>query len=476
MINRVLIRIKVVQLLYSYLLLEKQFLLESQPSSPTKEKRFAYSLYLDFLVLLVRLADRVEKRGGEKPLQDNRFIANVLSDDKIKSLLARYRMETFPMEGIEETLIQAVKDSGIYKLYCKKENRTPADEVTVWREIFNQLIAPDGTVGALASQRENYTLRGYERARELMETTFTNFFSSQGHLADALKQLNASLEKARELYFRLLMLPVELTDLRNREIDENRHKYIKTNEDINPNMRFVENGFVAALRANPEIQKYVTANKLSWLPDDTRLLSALLRSIKESDIYYDYMNFPATDFHTDCEFWRNVYKYIIFTDPDFLETLEDKSVFWNDDIDIIGTFLLKTIRRFEGGEDQEPVLPKFKDDEDARFGAELFSATVRNREIYRSYIDSFVKSDSWDAERLAFMDVVILLTAIAEIINFPKIPVNVSINEYIEIAKSYSTSKSGAFINGMLGSIVGMLQEQRSFTKDCADKPSNMQN
>lgn len=467
MINRVLIRIKVVQLLYSYLLLEKQFLLESQPSSPTKEKRFAYSLYLDFLVLLVRLADRIEKRGGEKPLQDNRFISNVMGDDKIRSLIARYRIEAYPMEGIEDALAQAVKDSGIYKLYCKKENRTPADEVTVWRDIFKQIIATDETVGALASRRDNYTLRGYERARELMETTFTNFFSSQGHIADALKQLNHSMEKARELYFRLLMLPVELTDMRNREIDENRHKYITTHEDLNPNMRFVENVFVAALRANPEIQKYASENKLSWLPDDSRLLSALLRSIKESDIYYDYMNFPATDFHTDCEFWRNVYKYIIFSDPDFLETLEDKSVFWNDDLDIIGTFMLKTIRRFETGEGQEPVLPKFKDEEDARFGAELFSATVRNRETYRGYIDSFVKSELWDSERLAFMDVVIMLTAIAEILNFPKIPINVSINEYIEIAKSYSTLKSGAFINGILGSVVAMLQEKGVFIKEC---------
>ena len=149
MINRVLIRIKVVQLLYSYLLLEKQFLLESQPSSPTKEKRFAYSLYLDFLVLMTRLAKDVEKRGGERPLMDNRFISNVLNDDKIKSLLARYRMEDFPFADVEAKLTQAVKDSGIFKLYAKKSEHTPGDEVSVWSEIFNQIIIPDQAIGEL---------------------------------------------------------------------------------------------------------------------------------------------------------------------------------------------------------------------------------------------------------------------------------------------------------------------------------------
>ena len=192
----------------------------------------------------------------------------------------------------------------------------------------------------------------------------------------------------------------------------------------------------------------------------------MLRTIKESDIYYDYMNFPATDYHTDCEFWRNVFRYIILNDPDFLEAIEDKSVFWNDDLEIIGTFLLKTIRRFDSENHENAVLPKFKDDEDERFGAELFSAAVRNRDKYREYVDRFVNSDSWDSERLAFMDVVILITCFAEILNFPKIPTAASINEYIEIAKAYSTPKSAAFINGILASAIDMLRQDGVLTKE----------
>ena len=466
MINRVLIRIKVVQLLYSYLLLEKQFLLESQPSSPTKEKRFAYSLYLDFLVLMSRLARDIEKRDGSRPLLDNRFMANVMADDKIKSLLARYRMEDFPLAEAEPALLQAIKDSGIYKLFAKTADPAPGSEVSAWRDIFDSIIAVSPEVAEAVARRENYTIRGFERAKELMATTFTNFFSSQGQVTVALGQLRMSLDKARELYFRLLILPIELTDLRYREIDANRHKYITTQEDLNPNMRFVENSFVEELRRNLDIQKFIGENKLSWLPDDQRLLNSMLRTIKESDIYYDYMNFPATDYHTDCEFWRNVFRYIILNDPDFLEAIEDKSVFWNDDLEIIGTFLLKTIRRFDSENHENAVLPKFKDDEDERFGAELFSAAVRNRDKYREYIDRFVNSDSWDSERLAFMDVVILITCFAEILNFPKIPTAASINEYIEIAKAYSTPKSAAFINGILASAIDMLRQDGVLTKE----------
>ena len=281
----------------------------------------------------------------------------------------------------------------------------------------------------------------------------------------ALKTLRHSLEKAHELYFWLLLLPVELTNLREQQIDINRHKFITTEEDINPNLRFVENELIERLRQSALFNEYVEDKKISWMPNDRIIISNLLKLIMESDIYNEYMNAPSTDIHSDCEFWRNIYKHIIFNNPDFLETLEEKSVFWNDDLNIIGTFVLKTIKRFEDNPDQA-IMSMFKDDEDAIFGDELFKATVKNKEEYRSYINEFVKKDSWDSERLAFMDVVIILTAIAEILNFPKIPIKVSVNEYIEMAKAYSTPKSGAFINGILASIINSLKREGKLLKN----------
>ena len=316
----------------------------------------------------------------------------------------------------------------------------------------------------LFEQVPNFSLRGVERMRDLMEATFVNFSSSQDHVADALKTLNFSLEKARELYYRMLQLAIELTVQQERNLDAARHKYVVTDRDLNPNLRFVENEFVRVLSEDFDYNEYTRSGKNSWLAENPVLVNSLLKTVTTSDVYLDYMNAPETDFRADCELWRNLFRYVIFPDPDLSEGLEDKSVFWNDDLDIIGTFVLKTIRRFEENE-EHPVLPMYKDDEDARFGRELFNAVVRHKDEYRTIIDSVLNKDSWDADRLAFMDVVLLLTALAEILCFPKIPVNVTINEYIELAKAYSTPKSSFFINGILGAAVSSLRQNGTLVK-----------
>ncbi len=229
-------------------------------------------------------------------------------------------------------------------------------------------------------------------------------------------------------------------------------------------MRFVDNEFVKALEADPQIQELLEKGTYSWIASDPILLSSLLKLILCSDEYHNYMSASSTDFAGDCEFWRRMLKYVLFPSQELAEAMEDKSVFWNDDIDIIGTFVLKTVRRF-AEQNPEPVLPMYKDEEDATFGRDLFTRAVRGKEEYRALIDSVLNKDSWDSDRLAFMDVVICLTAVAEILGFPKIPVNVSINEYIEIAKAYSTGKSGFFINGLLGGIVSKLSAEGKLMK-----------
>lgn len=469
MINRVLIRIKVVQLLYSYLLTDNQFMLESQPSAPTKEKRFAYNLYLDVLMLLVKISERIERRGGYRPLADTRFIKKILADDKLKSLQMKYRHEPFPLERIVDHLAESIQESGLYKNFLKDNNAGEAEDDKIWENLFDIVIICDPAVTAAFATRENYTIRGVERMRDMIKGSFSHFYASRDNIDDALRTLALSMSKARELYFRLLLLPVELTNLREMQIEENRNKYVPSNEDLNPNMRFVENALVVSIRNDEDINNFVEQNKLSWIGEDRRLLESLLKDIMASEIYDDYMSFPATDYHTDCEFWRNVFKHIIFDNEDFLDTLETKSVYWNDDLDIIGTFLLKTIKKYEEINERggigHAVLPMYKDQEDADFGKRLFSDVVRNKDVYRRYIDDSIVTEKWDSERLAFMDVVITMTALSEIVNFPKIPLVVSINEYIEIAKAYSTSKSGGFVNGLLYSISNRLGEEGKIFK-----------
>lgn len=447
--------------MYSFLLVEKQFSLESQPSAPTKEKRFAYSLYLAMLLLLVKISEKIEKRGGERPLQETRFIKKLLADDKIKSLSLRYKGETFDFDSICDSIAQRVKDSAIYKNYIKARNENPGwTDERIWKDIFDTVIMVSPEVNAVISHRENFTLRGVERMRGIMDETFTNFLISQDNLGEAVKTLRHSLEKARELYIRLLALPIDLTALNEKEMDDRRHRYIVSDEDINPNLRFVENDFVKLLSSDADLLQEIEKFKVAWLQEEPLMSHRLLKAILDSDVYQEYMALPNVDFHDDCEVWRRIFKQVILTNEDFLETLEDKSVFWNDDLDIIGTFVVKTIKRFEENPDTRPLMDQYKDAEDRRFGEELMGYLFKNRETYRGYIEQALENSSWESERLAFMDVVIIETALAEILNFPKIPLSASINEYIEIAKSYSTAKSGVFVNGILGGIVNRLRAE----------------
>lgn len=461
MINRELIRIKTVQLLYSYLLVENPFSLESQPSSPTKEKRFAYSLYLDLLFLLTRVARKVDVRNGA-PLADTRFIRNVEADDRIKSLKQKYAETAFPFAGAEADLAQKIKESTLYRNFVRAEERS-GQEDNIWKEIFNLIVIPDPTVNAEIATRENYTLKGVDRMRNMVDTTFTNFFASADNVGDAVKVLRFSMDKTRELYFRLLALPIAITEMRRREIENAQFKLLKTADDVNQSTRFIDNEFVKFLLSDPDVKEGIEKFHIDWIAEDESLVRALLKVVVQCQAYKEYMEFPVTDFKNDCELWRDLYRYIIFLDPAFLEAMEDKSVFWNDDLDVIGTFIVKSVKKLANrGDDEkerhEYVLPMFKDEEDAEFGAKLFSEVIRRKDYYRELILSNIDSTQWEIERLAFMDSVILMVALAEIINFPKIPLTVSFNEYIEIAKYYSTPRSGVFINGLLGKIVGSLQ------------------
>lgn len=460
MINRVLIRTKVVQLLYSYMLVENRFNLESQPANPTREKRFAYGLYLDILCLMARVAKNVKRISGDLPLYETRFMKSIVSDEKIKSLMQRYDSVGYPFELAQDAITQQVKDSALYKNFLKSDDPGSLADEKIWQEIYNMIIMPNPVLSREIARRENYTLSGVERMRGMMEETFSNFFTASDNLPDALNTLRKSMESAAELYFRLLYLPVQLVRMRENDIEEARNRFIASDEVRNPNLRFVENKFVEAIMHDEEIDRNIERIGRNMTADDEPMLRALLRAIMASDIYKEYMEFPATDFAADCEFWKEIYRQVIFINPVFLEALEDKSVFWNDDLDSIGTFVLKTVRRIAEGKSYTSIMTMYKDDEDARFGAELFEYVLKNKEDYRAYINDALDTKLWEYDRLAYMDIVVMMTALAEILNFPKIPLTVSINEYVEIAKAYSTRKSGQFIHGLLASILKSLHEK----------------
>lgn len=283
-------------------------------------------------------------------------------------------------------------------------------------------------------------------------------------LTTAKKELTKSLDKSYELYNALLKLMIELTDVQDLRLDEAKHKFLPTEEDLNPNMRFVENEFVKRLRADQTLADFVDDKKINWR-DDELFVRLLLDKILRSEEYQEYMEMPKTSLVRDGEMWYQLMKKVVLPDENLLEHLQSMSVYYtDDDLQIIGQFVMKTIRRFED-EEAQPILPQYKNDDDSKFGEQLFSKAVAEMEENNSYIDQFVKTEKWDVERIALMDRVVMCTALTEIRNYPSIPVNVSLNEYIELAKDYSTPRSGQFVNGILNAVVNKLRADKVIIK-----------
>ena len=271
---------------------------------------------------------------------------------------------------------------------------------------------------------------------KIVQIVYAYYQNGGKNLDTAEKELFFSLSKAYDLYNYLLLLMVEVTKQANKRLNAAKNKLVPTKEELFPNTKFVENRFIAQLEVNKQLLEFSNNQKKTW-ENEADFVKTLCDKILESDIYNIELD----------------------------QVLEDQSLYWNDDKEIVDTFVLKTIKRFDekNGAKQE-LLPEFKDEEDQDFARRLFRRTILNADYYRHLISENTKN--WDLDRVAFMDVVIMQIALAEILSFPNIPVSVSLNEYVEIAKLYSTPKSGGFINGTLDGIVNSLKKENKLTKN----------
>lgn len=290
------------------------------------------------------------------------------------------------------------------------------------------------------------------------------YYQNEGKNVEAAeKELFYSLSKAYDLYNYLLLLMVEVTRFADRRIDNRRHKLRPTYEDLNPNTRFIDNAFMAQLAQNKQLEEFCKNQKRTWA-DEGDFVKRLFEQIEASDIYQGYMAKEAITYEDDRELWRKLYRTFIAQNDDIDELLEEQSLYWNDDKAIVDTFVLKTIKHFEPekGAEQE-LLPEYKSDDDKEFARKLLHNAINNAEAYRKLMEQNTKN--WNMERLAFMDILIMQVALAEILSFPTIPTTVSLNEYVEVAKMYSTPKSGSFVNGMLDTIVNQLKKENKLRK-----------
>ncbi|MDR2389188.1 MAG: transcription antitermination factor NusB [Tannerellaceae bacterium] len=283
-------------------------------------------------------------------------------------------------------------------------------------------------------------------------------------LKTAENELLFSLQKAYDLYHYLLLLIVDLTRLQARIQDNRKHKYMPTQDEMNPNTRLANNRFAIQLGENEDLKAYVNQHKISW-NNDRDFLKNVLEMLLDSDLYARYLDNPDDSYEADKDFWRTALKYLINKNERITDYLEDKSIFWNDDLEIVESFAVKTIKRFEEIQgSKQTLLPMFKDEEDRLFAVKLFRESLLHGPEYRERIGRHMKN--WETERLAHIDLIIMQMAIAELMNFPSIPIRVSLNEYIEAAKYYSTPKSGTFINGILDTIVNELKIEKLLRKD----------
>ena len=257
---------------------------------------------------------------------------------------------------------------------------------------------------------------------------------------------------------------IEITDLHEKRVNSNLNKFLPTSEDLNPKMHIVNNQFIEQLRGNRMFINYITERPMSW-ESNFNFVKGILDNILESDIYKEYAQLEKPTYKDDKEFWRKVFRSFIHRNETLDDILEDESIFWNDDIEIVQSFVLKTIKQFtkSEGEDQ-PLLPMFNDEEDREYATKLLRETLVNGKDYREQITK--NADNWDFERIAFMDVVIMQVAMAELYEFSTIPIKVTLNEYIDLAKAYSTPKSSTFINGVLDAIVKDLKKSDNIFKD----------
>ena len=301
--------------------------------------------------------------------------------------------------------------------------------------------------------------RNYMINRELIrikvvQLTYAYYQNGSNNIELAEKELFFSLSKAYDLYNQLLTLIVAVTAEERRRLDIVGQRAAREGRE-EPNQKFVLNRFALQLQDNEQLLDFISQKGNGWT-EQQDFVEKLTTLIENSQTYQEYMLSEEDSYAADRELWRKIYRTMIEGNEDLDQLLEEQSLYWNDDKAIVDTFVLKTIKRFEekNGTRQE-LLAEYNSNEEKEYARRLFRAAILNADEYQRYMSN--ASHNWDISRLAFMDMIIMQIAIAEMMTFPSIPIHVTINEYVELSKYYSTPRSFGYINGMLDAIAGQL-------------------
>ena len=282
-------------------------------------------------------------------------------------------------------------------------------------------------------------------------------------LAREEKFLFYSIESIQDLY---LLLFSTLIELRNKEeiyVSLSSKKHLATKEEKNPNLKFISNEVFLLLGEQTSLSKAIETRKINnWKLNDDLILQ-LLEDIKKSEVYINYMNDKSKSFDNDLQFVVDLFVKVIAPNERLYDYLEDNKLTWLDDYALVNTFISKQLKKLKNTSSLIVVPHVYKDEDDKGFAKQLFVKTLLNEnELAQEYVN---KTPNWDSERIAEIDTILLKMAICELLKFPSIPVNVTINEYLEIAKEYSTPKSSIFINGILDNLVKDYKEENKLNK-----------
>ncbi|NLP56992.1 transcription antitermination factor NusB [Lutibacter sp. B1] len=286
---------------------------------------------------------------------------------------------------------------------------------------------------------------------KVMQSVYAILQSKSDNLTKEEKFLYASIDKMYDLYVLLLRLFVEVKNMEKNHIEISRKKFLATAEELNPNTKFIDNSIFQLFEDSVSLNEYLESNKLNnWKLDD-EYIKEVWKLIKESNLYANYMKSSKKSFQDDKDFVIAVFKEIIAPNDKLADYFEDKNISWVDDIPFVNTWIVKTLNQLNPKKSFR-LGQLYKDEDDKKYVLDLFRKVVLNHTEFEKYIID--KTPNWDAERIAEIDMILIKMAICEFLKFPSIPTRVTINEYIEIAKDYSTEKSSFFINGVLDKIL----------------------
>jgi len=298
---------------------------------------------------------------------------------------------------------------------------------------------------------------------KVLQILYAFFTSPETSINNTEKELFFSLQKTYDLYHYLISLVIEIEKFAEDRIGLGLKKHRPTSADLTPNTRFVNNQLIHQLKTNISLTKYLESAKLSWINED-ELIRKLYLSLIEQEFYHEYMSAEQNSYADDRKLVEDIFKYLILDNEDIELLLEEQSIYWNDDLDFVVSMILKTFKKFkEFSDDHQALLPMYKDEEDRQFAKDLYRKVVLNHSENVILIKQHTVN--WDIERIAFIDNLILELALSEFLYFPSIPTKVTMNEYIELSKYYSTEKSRNFINGILDKALKDLKKANKILK-----------